>query len=138
MSLHKLYYIILQVVLSASLLALYLGDVLLKPFQSESKWFCLALVCIWAYGMVSVLFEKWLTASWIAAVLVRIGIVGMIVGVIGAVGVVSASISLGDMNNVLSMFLSHIGVALYASLVALSGNLILEANIFFLGGDSEG
>jgi hypothetical protein len=137
MSLHKLYFSVLQIILIGGLVALHLNGLLLKPFESDSKWFCIALMGIWLYGMAAVFMQRWYTASWIAAILVRIGIVGMIVGVIGAVGAVASSVVGGDINAVLGAFLAHIGVALYASLVALASNLVLEANLFLLGADSE-
>jgi hypothetical protein len=134
---HHLKFVILQAILAAGLVALQINGKLTAPFLGDSKYFCFAVLAVWGYGMGCVFLQKWSSAAWIAAILVRIGIVGMIVGVIGAVAVVGTALSSSDLNQVLSGFLAHIGVALYASLVALASNLILETNIFFLGGEDN-
>ena len=131
-------FVVLQSVLISGLVALWLTGDLAKPFVGESKYFCGFVVGVALIGLACIWREKYSGASWIAAILVRIAIVGMLVGCISALGAVSQSVmNGGDTMKVMAVFLGSIGVAFYVSLVALASNLWLELNLKLLGDEHE-
>lgn len=136
---NTLRFIVLQAVLAAGLVALWFTGDLAKPFIGESRYFSGFVLAVALIGLFCVWRQKYAGASWIAAILVRIAIVGMLVGCISALGAVSQSVLTGgDTMKVMAVFLGNIGVAFYVSLVALSSNLWLELNLKLLGDGHEG
>lgn len=130
----RLRFIILQTVLVAGLVAIHLSGWLVKPFQTEARWFVVAVVVTAIIGLVLVFLRKLDSASWVAAILVRIGIVGTIVGLIAATNALVGVLGGQNISVILAQFLTHIGIAFYVSLAALATNLWLELNIFLFGG----
>ena len=131
-------FVVLQSVLAAGLVAMWFTGDLVKPFIGESRYFSGFVLAVAVMGLICVWRQKYAGASWIAAILVRIAIVGMLIGCISALGAVSQSVLTGgDTMKVMAVFLGNIGVAFYVSLVALSSNLWLELNIRLLGDEHD-
>jgi hypothetical protein len=131
-------YIVIQCVLAASLIALWLSGYLIKPFEGDSRWFSIVVMALGAIGILLVGLRRFNDAAWLADKMVRIAVIGMQVGILAALATVSKSIlSGGDVTQVAALFLGSIGIAFYVSLLALSSNLWIELNLRLLGWRDE-
>lgn len=134
----RLRFIVLQTVLAAGLAGLYLAGHLAKPFSGESRYFSGVVLAVAVVGIACIWRQRFAGAAWIANILVRIAIIGMLVGCISALTAVSHGVLGGaDTMKVMALFLGNIGIAFYVSLCALASNLWLELNLRLLGGGNE-
>lgn len=133
---HFIRFIIIQCVLIAGLVALYLTGFLTKPFEGEAKWFSIAVLAMAGVGLALIWLRRFDDAAWISVRLVRVAIVGMLIGCIAALTQVSLSVaSGGDVMRVMAAFLGNIGIAFFVSLCAIASNLWLDLNLKLLGGE---
>lgn len=138
MSVFFLRYIVIQCVLIAGLIALWLSGYLIKPFEGDSRWFSTAVMALGGVGILLVGMKRFNDAAWLADKMVRVAVIGMQVGILAALATVSKSIlSGGDVTQVAALFLGSIGVAFYVSLLALASNLWIELNLRLLGWRDE-
>ena len=138
MSVFHLRFIVIQAVLIAGLIALWLSGYLIKPFEGDSRLFSAAVAGLGFGGVALVGAQRFADAAWLADKMVRVAVIGMQVGILAALAAVSKSIlSGGDVTQVAALFLGAISVALYVSLIALASNLWLELNLRLLGWRDE-
>ncbi len=138
MSVHALRFIVIQCVLAAGLIALWLTGYVAKPFEGESRYFCAVVALLGFVGIFLVGVKRFPDAAWLADKMVRIAVIGMQVGVLAALASVSQSLmSGGDVTQVVALFLRAIGIAFYVSLFALASNLWIELNLRLLGWRDE-
>lgn len=138
MSVFHLRFIVIQAVLIAGLIALWLSGYLIKPFEGDSRWFSMVVVALGGVGILLVGMQRFADAAWLADKMVRIGVVGMQLGALVGLTLVSKSImSGGDVTQSAAIFLGAIGIALYVSMLALASNLWLELNLRLLGWRDE-
>ena len=131
-------FVVIQCVLAAALIALWLSGYLTKPFEGDSRWFSIVVMALGAIGILLVGLRRFNDAAWLADKMVRIAVIGMQVGILAALATVSKSIlSGGDVTQVAALFLGSIGIAFYVSLLALSSNLWIELNLRLLGWRDE-
>jgi hypothetical protein len=127
-------FVVIQCVLAAGLVALWLSGYLIKPFEGDSRWFSAVVAALGGVGIILVGMRQFAHAAWLADKMVRIAVIGMQVGILAALASVSKSIlSGGDVTQVAALFLGSIGIAFYVSLIALSCNLWLELSLRLLG-----
>jgi hypothetical protein len=127
-------FIILQSVGLAGLAALWITGVASEPFHSRSAPMCWIILTIGALGMLCVLLRRWRDVKWIATHVVRIGLLGTVVGLIiafshAAVG----STNPEDVKPMISAVVSGMYVSLYATLFGIGTNLWLKINLRLLG-----
>ena len=138
MSVFYLRFIVIQCVLIAALVALWLTGYLVKPFEADSRWFSAVVMALGGVGIILIALQRFADAAWLADKMVRIAVIGMQVGILAALATVSKSIlSGGDVTQVAALFLGSIGIAFYVSLCALASNLWLELNLRLLGWRDE-
>ncbi len=138
MSVFHLRYIVIQAVLAAGLIALWLSGYLIKPFEGDSRWFSIVVLALGSIGIILVGLKRFADAAWLADKMVRVAVIGMQVGILAALATVSKSIlSGGDVTQVAALFLGSIGIAFYVSLLALASNLLIELNLRLLGWRDE-
>lgn len=127
---------VLQVVLLAGCLALYLAGNLSAPFTGEAKWFSIAVLLFAGFGLVCISRQAWEDASWISERLVRIGVIAMQVGIFSAVSTMGMKL-MGNSNimQIAGVFMSSMSVGFTVSIMALTANLWLDLNIKLLGGE---
>lgn len=136
---HFIRFIIIQCVLVAGLVALYLTGFLAKPFEGEARWFSAAVLALAGVGLCFIVARRFEAAAWLSVRLIRVAIVGMQIGCISALTTVSASVIGGaDIMRVMAIFLGAIGIAFYVSLCAMLSNLWLDLNLKLLGGEDAG
>ena len=138
MSVFFLRYVVIQAVLAAGLIALWLSGYLIKPFEGDSRWFSIVVLALGSIGIILVGLKRFADAAWLADKMVRVAVIGMQVGILAALATVSKSIlSGGDVTQVAALFLGSIGIAFYVSLLALASNLLIELNLRLLGWRDE-
>lgn len=138
MSVFFLRYVVIQAVLIAGLIALWLSGYLIKPFEGDSRWFSIVVLALGSIGIILVGLKRFADAAWLADKMVRVAVIGMQVGILAALATVSKSIlSGGDVTQVAALFLGSIGIAFYVSLLALASNLLIELNLRLLGWRDE-
>lgn len=138
MSVFFLRYVVIQAVLIAGLIALWLSGYLIKPFEGDSRWFSVVVLALGSIGIILVGLKRFADAAWLADKMVRVAVIGMQVGILAALATVSKSIlSGGDVTQVAALFLGSIGIAFYVSLLALASNLVIELNLRLLGWRDE-
>lgn len=138
MSVFHLRWIVIQCVLIAGLIALWLSGYLARPFEDESRWFSAIVVGLGGIGILLVGMKRFDDAAWLADKMVRIAVIGMQVGVLAALAAVALSIKGGgDTTQVIAVFFGSIAIAFYVSICALASNIWIELNLRLLGWRDE-
>ena len=127
--------VVLQAVGAACVAALWVAGLASLPFQGETAPLCWTIVGIGALGIACVFLERWRDVQWIATHVVRIGLLGTVVGLIIAFSAAREGGS-ADVEAVKTMIASVVDgmyVSLYATLLGIAVNLWLKINLRLLG-----
>jgi hypothetical protein len=130
---------VLQAIGAAGIVGLWVVGIAGKPFAGNNAALCWLITAIGALGILCVFFQRWRDVDWLATHVVRIGLLGTVVGLIVAFSAARAGGS-ADPNAIRSMIASVIDgmyVALYATLLGIATNLWLKINLRLLG-NSDG
>jgi hypothetical protein len=128
-------FIVLQGIGAALVAALWIAGVAGEPFQGGAAALCWIILAIGALGILCVFLQRWRDVQWLATHVVRIGLLGTVVGLI----VAFSAAATGDSSNpeaVKTMIGAVIGgmyVSLYATLLGIATNLWLKINLRLLG-----
>ncbi|MBB6409256.1 MotA/TolQ/ExbB proton channel family protein [Mesorhizobium sangaii] len=128
-------FIVLQAIGAAGIAGLWAVGIAGKPFAGNNAFLCWLIAAIGALGILCVFFRRWRDVDWLATHVVRIGLLGTVVGLIVAFSAARAGGS-ADPNAIRSMIGSVIDgmyVALYATLLGIATNLWLKINLRLLG-----
>ena len=128
-------FIVLQAIGAAAIVGLWVAGIADKPFTGENAFLCWLIVAIGALGILCVFLQRWRDVDWLATHVVRIGLLGTVVGLIVAFSAARAGGSV-DPNAIKPMIASVIDgmyVALYATLLGITTNLWLKINLRLLG-----
>ncbi|WP_167449160.1 MotA/TolQ/ExbB proton channel family protein [Mesorhizobium hawassense] len=128
-------FIVLQAIGTAGIVGLWAVGVAGKPFAGNNAFLCWLIAAIGALGILCVFFRRWRDVDWLATHVVRIGLLGTVVGLIVAFSAARAG-GTADPNAIRSMIGSVIDgmyVALYATLLGIATNLWLKINLRLLG-----
>ncbi|ESY94389.1 MotA/TolQ/ExbB proton channel family protein [Mesorhizobium sp. LNHC209A00] len=128
-------FIVLQAIGVAGIAGLSAAGVADKPFAGNNAFLCWLIAAIAALGILCVFFRRWRDVDWLATHVVRIGLLGTVVGLIVAFSAARAGGS-ADPNTIRPMIASVIDgmyVALYATLLGIATNLWLKINLRLLG-----
>ena len=128
-------FVVLQTIGAAMIAALWIAGLVQKPFEGTTAPLCWIILGIGALGIVCVFLQRWRDAQWIAVHVVRIGLLGTVVGLIIAF---SAAASGGSSNPdeirpMIAAVVSGMYVSLYATLLGIATNLWLKINLRLLG-----
>src|SRR5262245_6731662 len=74
--------VVLQAVGAAGIAGLWIAGVADKPFEGENAILCWLIVGMAALGILCVFLRRWSDVQWIATHVVRIGLLGTVVGLI--------------------------------------------------------
>jgi hypothetical protein len=127
--------IVLQVIGASLIVALWIAGLAQKPFEGDNAFLCWAIVGIGALGIAAVFLRRWNDVQWIATHVVRIGLLGTVVGLIIAFSAAGS----GDASNadsikpMIAAVVSGMYVSLYATLLGIATNLWLKINLRVLG-----
>ena len=105
-----------------------------KPFESRSALMCGIILLIGALGLLCVGLQRWRDVQWIATHVVRIGLLGTVIGLIIAFShATSGASDPQDIKPMISAVVSGMYVSLYATLFGIGTNLWLKLNLRLLG-----
>jgi hypothetical protein len=127
----------LQTLGAALIAGLYLAGVAGKPFQGDNAFLCWIIVGMGIIGVTCVFTQRWRDVHWIATHVVRIGLLGTVIGLIVAFSAAAGGDS-SDPSAVKAMVgqvVSGMYVSLYATLLGIATNLWLKINLRLLGND---
>ena len=128
-------FIVLQAIGAAGIIGLWVAGIADKPFTGDSGFLCWLIAAIGALGILCVFLQRWRDVDWLATHVVRIGLLGTVVGLIVAFSAARAGGS-ADPSAIQPMIASVIDgmyVALYATLLGITTNLWLKINLRLLG-----
>ncbi len=126
---------VLQAIGAAAIGGLWISGVAQKPFQGDNAFLCWLIAAIGALGILCVFLQRWRDVEWLATHVVRIGLLGTVIGLIVAFSAARMGGS-ADPNEIRAMISSVIDgmyVSLYATLLGIATNLWLKINLRLLG-----
>jgi hypothetical protein len=128
-------FVVLQAVGAAGVAALWIAGLARLPFEGTTGPLCWIIVAIGAAGLLCASLQRWRDVQWIATHVVRIGLLGTVVGLIIAFSAARHGGS-ADVEAVKTMIASVVDgmyVSLYATLLGIAVNLWLKINLRLLG-----
>jgi hypothetical protein len=129
-------FVVLQAIGAAGIAALWIAGLAAMPFEGANGPLCWIIVAIGAIGLGCALLQRWRDVQWVATHVVRIGLLGTVVGLIIAFSAARHGGS-ADVDAVKTMIASVVDgmyVSLYATLLGIAVNLWLKLNLRLLGG----
>ena len=126
---------VLQTVGAAGLIALWIAGLAGKPFEGSNAPLCWLIVAMGALGIACVFLRRWRDVQWIATHVVRIGLLGTVVGLIIAFSAArnGAAAEAEQVKTMIAAVVSGMYVSLYATLLGIGTNLWLKINLRLLG-----
>jgi hypothetical protein len=127
--------VVVQAIGGAGLVGLWIGDIATKPFEGDNAFLCWLIVGIAALGILCVFLQRWRDVEWVATHVVRIGLLGTVVGLIIAFSAAKAGGS-ADPSEIAPMIAAVVDgmyVSLYSTLLGIATNLWLKINLRLLG-----
>jgi MotA/TolQ/ExbB proton channel family len=127
--------VVLQAIGAAGILGLWIAGIANKPFEGDNAFLCWLIVGVAGLGILCVFLQRWRDVEWLATHVVRVGLLGTVVGLIIAFSAAKAGGS-ADLNEVKPMIAAVVDgmyVSLYATLLAIATNLWLKINLRLLG-----
>lgn len=128
-------FVVLQGIGAAIVAALWVAGLASRPFEGENAPICWLILAMGALGVLFVALQRWRDVQWLATHVVRIGLLGTVVGLIIAFSSARQGGS-GDVEEVKTMISAVVDgmyVSLYATLLGIGTNLWLKINLRLLG-----
>lgn len=128
-------YVVLQAIGAALLAGLWIAGLASEPFEGDTAALCWIILGIGALGIACVFLQRWRDVQWIATHVVRIGLLGTVVGLIIAFSAAAQgdSTSPEDIKPMIAAVVNGMYVSLYATLLGIAVNLWLKINLRLLG-----
>jgi hypothetical protein len=129
-------FIVLQAIGASFVTALWIAGVASRPFEGATAALCWIIVAVGGVGVLCTLLRRWRDVQWIATHVVRIGLLGTVVGLIIAFSAArdSGGIDVNGVKTMISAVVDGMYVSLYATLLGIGINLWLKINLRLLGG----
>ena len=127
--------IVVHAIGAAGIIGLWIAGIASKPFEGDNAFLCWLIVGVAALGVLCVFLQRWRDVEWLATHVVRIGLLGTVVGLIIAFSAAKAGGS-ADLNEVKPMIAAVVDgmyVSLYSTLLGIATNLWLKINLRLLG-----
>jgi hypothetical protein len=128
-------FVVLQAVGAAFVAALWIAGLAGKPFEGTTAVLCWIILAMGALGIVAVFLQRWHDAQWLATHVVRIGLLGTVVGLIIAFSAAASGNTSNpeDIKPMIAAVVNGMYVSLYATLLGIGTNLWLKINLRLLG-----
>jgi MotA/TolQ/ExbB proton channel family protein len=128
-------FVVVQAIGAAALIGLWMADLAGKPFEGSNAPLCWLIVAMGALGIACVFLRRWQDVQWIATHVVRIGLLGTVIGLIIAFAAAGngASADAEQVKTMIAAVVSGMYVSLYATLLGIGTNLWLKINLRLLG-----
>jgi MotA/TolQ/ExbB proton channel family len=127
--------VVVQAIGAAGIAGLWIAGIAGKPFEGDNAFLCWLIVGIAALGVLCVFLQRWRDVEWVATHVVRIGLLGTVVGLIIAFSAAKAGGS-ADPDAIRPMIAAVVDgmyVSLYSTLLGVATNLWLKINLRLLG-----
>ncbi len=127
--------VVLQAIGAAFLAGLWIAGLTSKPFAGDTAALCWIILGIGSIGIACVFLQRWRDVQWIATHVVRIGLLGTVVGLIIAFSAAGqgGSSSPEEIKPMIAAVVNGMYVSLYATLLGIAVNLWLKINLRLLG-----
>ena len=127
--------VVVQAIGAAGIVGLWIAGIASKPFEGDNAFLCWLIVGIAALGILCVFLQRWRDVEWLATHVVRIGLLGTVVGLIIAFSAAKAggSADLSEIKPMIAAVVDGMYVSLYATLLGIATNLWLKINLRLLG-----
>jgi MotA/TolQ/ExbB proton channel family len=127
--------VVLQAIGAAAIAGLWIAGVVDKPFEGQNAVLCWLIVGMEGLGIFCVFLQRWSDVQWLATHVVRIGLLGTVVGLIIAFSAASAggSTDPSEIRPMIAAVVDGMYVSLYATLLGIATNLWLKINLRLLG-----
>ncbi len=132
---HVLSWLVIQAVGVAAVFGLWMGGLAQLPFQSNPVMTS-AIAAFLGVGLIAALFQDWKDVKWVATHVVRVGLLGTVIGLLIAFSSAKSGSS-GDPNQIRAMIgtvVEGMYIALFATLFGVASNIWLKINMRLLGG----
>ena len=128
--------IVLQAIGGAGIAGLWTAGIAGKPFAGDNAFLCWLIVGMGALGIACVFRRRWNDVQWLATHVVRIGLLGTVIGLIIAFAAAGngGSASPDEIKPMVAAVVQGMYVSLYATLLGIATNLWLKINLRLLGG----
>jgi len=127
--------VVLQAIGAAMIVGLWIAGLAGKPFEGNNGPLCWIIVGMGLLGIGCVFAQRWNDVQWLATHVVRIGLLGTVVGLIIAFSAAgqSGSANPDEIKPLIAAVVNGMYVSLYATLLGISTNLWLKINLRLLG-----
>jgi MotA/TolQ/ExbB proton channel family len=127
--------IVVQAIAAAFVAGLWIAGFASKPFEGATAPLCWIILGIGALGIACVFMRRWRDVEWLATHVVRIGLLGTVVGLIIAFSAAAqgGSSNPEEIKPMIAAVVNGMYVSLYATLLGISVNLWLKVNLRLLG-----
>jgi MotA/TolQ/ExbB proton channel family len=128
-------FVVLQAVGAAGVVALWIAGLAGMPFEGANGPLCWIIVAIGAVGLLCTVLRRWQDVQWVATHVVRIGLLGTVVGLIIAFSAArhGGSADVEAVKGMITSVVDGMYVSLYATLLGIAVNLWLKINLRLLG-----
>jgi hypothetical protein len=127
--------VVLQAIGAAFVMGLWIAGLASQPFAGDTAALCWIILGVGALGIACVFLQRWRDVQWLATHVVRIGLLGTVVGLIIAFSAAAdgGSSSPEEIKPMISAVVNGMYVSLYATLLGIGVNLWLKINMRLLG-----
>jgi hypothetical protein len=127
--------VVLQAIGAAMIAGLWIAGVAGKPFEGNSGALCWIIIAMGLLGIGCVFMQRWNDVQWVATHVVRIGLLGTVVGLIIAFSAAGqgGSTNPEEIKPMIAAVVNGMYVSLYATLLGIGVNLWLKVNLRLLG-----
>ncbi|MGE0116493.1 MAG: MotA/TolQ/ExbB proton channel family protein [Dongiaceae bacterium] len=127
--------VVLQAIGGAGIAGLWIAGIAGKPFEGDTAVLCWLILGIGALGILCVFLQRWRDVQWLATHVVRIGLLGTVVGLIIAFAAAKTggSADPSEIRPMIAAVVEGMYVSLYATLLGIAVNLWLKINLRLLG-----
>jgi len=127
--------VVLQAIGVAMIAGLWIAGVAGKPFESSNGALCWIIIAMGLLGIACVFMQRWNDVQWLATHVVRIGLLGTVVGLIIAFSAAGqgGSTNPEEIKPMIAAVVNGMYVSLYATLLGIGVNLWLKVNLRLLG-----
>jgi MotA/TolQ/ExbB proton channel family len=127
--------IVLQAIGGAGIVGLWTAGIAGKPFEGDNAFLCWLIVGMGLLGIACVFRRRWNDVQWLATHVVRIGLLGTVIGLIIAFAAAGkgGSADPDEIRPMIAAVVEGMYVSLYATLLGIATNLWLKINLRLLG-----
>jgi len=127
--------VVLQAIGAAMVAGLWIAGLAGKPFEGNNGPLCWIIIGMGLLGIGCVFMQRWNDVQWLATHVVRIGLLGTVVGLIIAFSAAGqgGSTNPDEIKSMIAAVVNGMYVSLYATLLGIGVNLWLKVNLRLLG-----